>query len=376
MGALSKPADAKASTTTALWPVLGLVVGAVGAISWTAFSSRTYFVVWNRPAHLTSWQLSTWRDVVTNGAMSLFFAAIGLELGRELERGALRHRASRTTVISSAIGGMAVPALLTLMVGWLLQSSTLERAWGVPMSTDVAFAVSILALVAPARTGLRTSLLAIAVVDDALGIIVLATQGHHHYHLLFLVLSAAVLIGVSFVSARSTFATLLLLLLAYALWLRSGISPSLGAVMLGLVWRHDSSARLHVERLLTSVGTFVALPLYALSSVGMNWSTHPLRDHASLIVGLVAARLVGKTAGVTVGATIGHRLGGHLPGLDARRDLVGVGLLAAMGVTVPLYFARLIDAPASPTYGAITFAMLGATLLGGALGAAYFLRRR
>ena len=344
--------------------------GALIALAWSALSSTSY-----QHTVLAPWfrgHESGLHTVVLNGAMTIFFSAIGLELSRELRSNLRHHPRASLAPLLGAVGGMAATALLSLGLGAALTSSALTRGWGVPMATDIAFTLGVLALAGPrVPAPLRIFLLTLAVADDVLSVIVLAATGVSHVRFLGL----AALVGVvvlALVLARRVHPVVAFFLMVVPLWfcfVWAGVDPALSGVVAGLVTPVSTPAARQLEVTITRCSVAAVLPLFALVACGVTWtSISATGATGKIIFATIAVRVFGKVLGIGAGVYLAGRCG-------ARRDesltvpvLWGATLLCAIGFTVPLLFASALFSPTSATYGAFTVGLLGASLVGAGAG--------
>ena len=355
---------------------LSVCSGALVALVWSALSSTNY-----RRVITTSWwpgrQLNT-HSVILNGAMTIFFAAVGLELSRELRSNLRHHLRASLSPLLGALGGMAGTASLSLLIGAIVNSSALRRGWGIPMATDIAFTLGVLALaghrIPPA---LRVFLLTLAIADDVLSVVVLSITGVAHVRGLGLIAIVGVTaIGVQLgrrVSPRVAFPLILVVLwLAFA-W--AGIETALSGVVAGLVIPVTSTRARQLEVLATRYSVAVALPLFALVACGVTWTSLTWSSaNIKVISGTIVVRLLGKLLGIGAGVYVATKLGAPRHASLTPRILTGATLLCAIGFTVPLLFAGALFDNAGATYGSFTLGLLGASLLG-ALGGVVILRQ-
>ncbi len=344
-------------------------VGALVALVWSATASGSYqaVVTHHWPASRLTLHL-----VVLNGLMTLFFAAVGLELSRELRANGRHHLRASLSPLLGAVGGMVGTALLSLGTGVLVGSPALRRGWGVPMATDIAFTLGALALAGDrVPSHLRLFLLTLAIADDVLSVAVLSTTGVSRVRgLAFLAILVVIAMG-PWLGRRLSPAWCWSIMVV-ATWLTfawAGIDPALSGVVAGLLTPVHSVRARRVEAAVTRWSVGLALPLFALVACGVTWSSlHLSGATLKVIGGTMFVRLAGKALGIGAGVALAHRLGARRhPSLNPQ-VVVGATLLCAMGFTVPLLFAGALYPRSSATYGAFTLGLLGASLVGGALG--------
>jgi NhaA family Na+:H+ antiporter len=397
-----------------------LLVASIAAMAWANSPwSDSYESVWTTPLvfRLGSWGVVTdLRNAVNEGLMTLFFFVVALELKRELTTGELRQTRRAVLPVLGALGGMILPALIFLAIN---RASPASRGWGIPMATDIAFAVGLLAVLGQrVPANLRILLLTLAIADDLGAIIVIATVYSGGLNV-GLFATAAALLGVMSILRRLHVRFMpAYVLLGAGVWLAtyaSGVSPTLAGVALGLLtpaapfqrsravseeahrvadrtmddpdppdadahhwlWlaglsREAVSPLARLESLLHPWTSFVVVPVFALANAGVEIGAIAVdRPVAARVgVGIVAARIVGKMVGIAGAAWIAVRLGlVSLPRGVGWRHMVGLSAVAAVGFTVPLFVATL----AYPDRGLVSAARIGllvASVAAGLIGTA------
>ena len=396
-----------------------LLVASIAAMVWANSPwSAGYEHFWHTPMGLQIGDFSLDGDLrhwINDGLMAVFFFVIGLEVKHEVIHGALSTRKKAALPFLSAVGGMVVPALLFLLV---TQGTGAARGWGVPMATDIAFALGVLGLLGSrVPTSLRIFLLALAVVDDLGAILVIAIfySGPIRWSALA---AAGVVLAVIWVLRRAGIREVF----AYAvmgvfLWLaifESGVHATIAGVLLALMTPADphfdrSSFRVLTEELLDtydgalesgdkslaqatlgkleelSVGneapleramrhfhrwtSLVILPLFALANAGVSLQLSDITRafEAPVTMGILVGLVIGKLVGVTLAAWIGVRLGiATLPEGTRWTHVMGVAALAGIGFTVALFITDLafVDAAriAAAKVGIILASVVAAAL--------------
>lgn len=275
--------------------------------------------------------------IVNEGAMTLFFLAVGLEIRREIHDGELAGFRRAALPFAAAIGGMAVPALIYWMMN---PEGEAALGWGVPMATDIAFAVAALALLGRrASPAARVLLLSLAIVDDIGGVLVIAIASSDSIVRRWIPL---VMIGVVLgLAMRRNGVRLpwIYLVPGVTLWVGlhlCGVHPTLAGVVMGLLTPPADCAR--VQSRLQPWVTLLVVPAFAFLNAGvaLDW---PLPQPA-IALGIALALLLGKPIGVIVACWLAIRLRvAQLSPSLGWREITVVGLLAGVGFTVALFIA-------------------------------------
>jgi NhaA family Na+:H+ antiporter len=313
--------------------------------------------------------------------MVIFFFVVGLEIKYELVNGDLRDPKTAALPIIAAIGGMAAPALIYLAIAGGGEAGS---GWGIPMATDIAFAVGVLGLLGRRiPSAARLFLLTLAIVDDIGAIIVIAVFYTDDLSMVWLAVAVALLAVMGGMRLLRIWAIPAYVVVGFAAWfatLESGVHATLAGVAIGLMTPASSLlkadvARVHaqqsledreldpdevarlrfllsesvpmVERLqnrLHPFSAYVVLPVFALANAGVDLGGGVLGDAVSSAVGLgIAAGLVlGKPLGILLACFLAVRLGlGRLPDRTTWAQVVGLGAVAGIGFTVSLFIAGL-----------------------------------
>ncbi|NMR18740.1 Na+/H+ antiporter NhaA [Cellulomonas fimi] len=319
-----------------------------------------------------------------DGLLAIFFFVVGLELKREMVDGQLRKPSTAIVPILAAVGGIAVPATVYVLVNSLGEGGSLD-GWAIPVATDIAFAVAVLSIFGKGLpTALRAFLLTLAVVDDLLGIIVIAIFYTAGLQLAWLGAAFAVIaLFAVLVRRRGMTAWVLipLALLAWAFMHMSGIHATIAGVVLGFtvpaLARTGERVSLaeHFEHRWRPVSAGLAVPVFALFAAGVAMDPAALADAATdppsqgVFLGLV----VGKPIGILLATFLLVKLTRATLDPSARwPDLLAVSVVAGIGFTVSLLIGELSFAESSPhgervkaaiLLGSLTAAALGASLL-------------
>ena len=360
-----------------------LLVAAVTALAWTNLGAG-YEAFWHTELTLSLGDTVFGLDLrhwVNDGLMVLFFLSVGLEIARETTLGELRGVRAILAPALGAVGGLAVPAGVFLLFN---AGGPAAGAWGVPISTDTAVLLGVLALVGPrCPDQLRVFLLALAIVDDIGAVLAIAlfyTDDVDVVALLLAVVLFGALLGLRFVQFWRTPVYVVIGVLMWLAVLRSGVHPSVVGVAMGLLVnayapRRYDIARVQLagrsflvdptpgraaaaqaavteavspnERLQLRVqpwSSFVIVPLFVLANAGVALTAETLRAAVTspLTWGIVVGLVVGKPIGVSIGTWVALRTGlGAVPDTLRWGQLIGGAGLSGIGFTVALFVTEL-----------------------------------
>jgi Na+:H+ antiporter, NhaA family len=361
---------------------LALVLGSVAALVWVnLIDAGGYATFWAHHINIGIGSASIDESLghwVNDGLMTLFFFLISLEIKRELVTGELRHPKRAALPIIAALGGVVTP----IAIFFLITGGHNAEGWGIPMATDAAFAIGVLALLGDrVGTGVKLFLVTIAVVDDVAAILVIAVAYTDHLSVGWLLLAIAglgVVAAVRMLGVRRILVYVPLGLFVWVATFESGIHATLAGVALALltpavpVGGRDVLGEL--EHHLHPWVNFAILPLFALANAGVKLGGGELSDPDGRRIALAVALglVVGKFIGIA-GATLGAlrlRLGALPSGVDTR-SLLGAAALGGIGFTVSLFITPLAyDDPL--LVGAAKLGILGGSLISAAIGIAIF----
>ncbi len=393
---------------------IALVVAAAAALVWVNSPWQdSYESLWHSRVTIGFGVFSFDEDLrhfVNDGLMALFFFVVGLEIKREIVHGELADRRVAALPIFAAVGGMVVPAVVYLLVAGGGEGG---NGWGIPMATDIAFALGVLALLGSrVPPSLKLFLLTLAIVDDVGAIVVIALFYSEAIDG-FALLAAGLGIAASLVLRRLRVDwPPIYVALAVATWYvtyRSGVHPTIAGVALAFStstkrlapaviarrWAEDLSdtpsasevhqltisAREavspaeHLEELLHPATSFVVLPVFALANAGVEFRAGTLSAPGAtrVALGVAAGLLIGKLVGIVGGAWLGTRLRLAVLPLGTRwAQIAGVAALGGIGFTVSLFITNLaFDAP--NLREAAKLAALAASVAASLVGAAILL---
>jgi NhaA family Na+:H+ antiporter len=406
------------------WEAAGgaaLLLATVVALVWANVDTAGYEAFWKTPITLgvDGNILDTYLAAVVNdGLMALFFLLIGLEVKRELAVGELSTPKAAAVPFAAALGGMLLPAAIYLPFNL---GGPAQDGWGIPMATDVAFALAVLAaLRSRVPPSLWAFLLGVAVIDDIGAIIVIAvaySSGVSGAWLAAAVVALAAFWLLTRLHVQARVPYIALGVLAWAFTAASGVHATIAGVAVGLLmpavplqrpaavsaeahrvadetsdnpaspdsesesWMHLAElSRQAVSPLTRTVhalhpwSSFVILPIFALANAGIVFGAGALSADGALsaALGVAVGLLVGKAIGIPLGAWIVVRMGlGTIPRGARWVQMVGIGLIAGIGFTVSLFITDLaFDDPSvadaariGVLAGSVVAAIAGALLL-------------
>ena len=297
-------------------------------------------------ANLAGLTIHEW---INDALMAIFFYTVGMEIKREMISGSLSTVKKAMLPVFAAIGGMIVPAGIFLIVNTEVAS---RQAWGIPMATDIAFAIGALVATgkfAPAQ--LRSLLLALAVIDDLGAILVIAVFYSSGVSLIWLA-AFCIVAALNFTLNKKLqwrwSRHLILGVLAWTCMLYSGVHATLAGVVWGFLTPFDRTESAPLNIALHKVHPFVAyfiLPIFALANSGVNLpglSQLPSLLSDNLLWAIVLGLFVGKPLGITLASYVCLKVKlAELPSGIQTRHLVGLGLIAGIGFTMALFIAGL-----------------------------------
>jgi len=296
--------------------------------------------------------------IINYGLMTIFFFVVGLEIKRELVSGHLASVKKASMPFIAALGGMALPAGIYLLIA----GDVAPEGWAVPVATDIALAVGLLAMMGPVVTlSLRSFLLALAVIDDIGAILIIAivySSGIAYSWVLASAASIVLILALKQMNVTSIFTYILCgLLLWYGLY-RTGVHPTLAGVILGLLTPSrekadsdlediDDGSISHIEYLeakLHPYSSLIIVPIFAMANTGVVITEKSLSAATSSVIawGIFIGLVIGKPLGVLASAIAASKTRiAQLPEGSSIGTLAATGSAAGIGFTVALFIADL-----------------------------------
>lgn len=284
----------------------------------------------------------SWRDWMAVGPLSIFFFVAGLELKAEFTSGIFVERRRALIPLFAVIGGMLTPALLYLLFAKVSGAPT--SGWGIPMATDLPLVLAALSFMPIGFVAkVRPFLLALAITDDLGSILVLAFRFHQGISIFYIALLALAFALYWFAHhhLHGSIQKFVIAVMVGIIWvasLRSGISPSVTAVILALLT--PTISELTRSRFWEPLVNFIVVPLFVFSALAITLDLAFASLFSPISLSLVVARLIGKPVGIFCGAVLGALVIRSGLGLS-RTELWGAGIIASLGLSVSLLFVQL-----------------------------------
>lgn len=354
-----------------------MLVAAIAGVLWANLHTSSYRAVQHTdvgPMSLQHW--------ATDGLLVIFFFVAGMELKRELVAGSLRRPAQALVPLAAAAGGMITPAAVYLVLNFALPGGRPD-GWAVPMATDIAFALTVLALAgSKLPTSLRAFLLTLAIADDIGAILIIAVVFSTNLAWLWLVgaaVGAAVWFGLQRARVNAWYLYVVIFVITWWCLYSSGVHATIAGVVLGLLTRTSASESLDpIDRWETfwrPISSSIVVPFFALMAAGVVLTGPALQRIATepVAIGIAAGLVLGKVIGI-FGFTwliATFTKASLAPGLRWI-DVLSVSLLGGIGFTVALLVAELsfpddpalLDAAkAAVLIGSVIAAVLASVLL-------------
>lgn len=291
------------------------------------------------------------RHWVNDALMTIFFFVVGLEIKRELVAGELNDVRKAMLPAIAAVGGMVGPALIYLAFN---AGRPGEAGWGIPMATDIAFAVGVMALLSKrVPPGLKVFLLSLAIVDDVGAILVIALFYSSGIQFAWLLGALLLLVAIVVMRRLRVYWVPAYAIVGALVWfatLESGVHATIAGVALALLTSARPtdpggvSVAERLEHLLHPWSSFLIIPIFALANAGLVLSAGTIKDAmtSSVALGVIVGLVVGKIVGISAAAWVATRAGvARLPEGVTWRHIVGGAALAGIGFTVSLFIAGL-----------------------------------
>ena len=310
---------------------------------------------------------------INDGFMAVFFVLVGMEVKKELFEGALSSYQQAIFPASAAVGGMIVPALIYWFIA--KQDPSLANGWAIPMATDIAFALGIMALLSKqVPLSLKIFLLALAIIDDLGAIVVIALFFSHELSVQALIFSGISILTLVLLNRFRVSALCAYMMIGAILWasvLKSGVHATLAGVIIGFcipLKGKKGERPLHdFEHILAPWSSFVILPLFAFANAGVSFDGIDVSMISSpLLLAIACGLIIGKPVGVFGFSYISVKLGlAKLPDGINFKQIFAVAVLCGIGFTMSMFLASLaFDADAGESVNTLSRLgiLLGSTI--------------
>lgn len=311
---------------------------------------------------------------VNDGLMAVFFLLVGLEIKRELVEGELSSIKQASLPIFAALGGMLAPALIYT---WVNLSSPTLHGWGIPMATDIAFAIAVISLLGNrVPLSLKIFLTALAIVDDLGAILVIAffyTEELHLAYLPYIIGVLALLFLLNYLNVKRIWAYVIpgifLWYFIHGFGVHATIAGVLTAFFLPTTEDDKESPLEKLEHLLVKPVNFIIMPIFAFANTNIKFESSMLDGlTSSLSLGVILGLLIGKPLGIMLMSFIAVKLKISSLPIGARwRQILGLSLLAGIGFTMSIFIA-LLSFSENIYQVQAKFSILIASVLAGILG--------
>ncbi len=291
------------------------------------------------------YSVSLW---INDGLMAIFFLLVGLEIKREIIEGELSSPQKAAMPIFAALGGMIVPASIYSLIN---SNTPTIHGWGIPMATDIAFALGVISLLGKrVPSSLKIFLAALAIADDLGAIFVIAIFYTNELHWMQLLYSAGIFIVLIILNRFGVKKLIYYIIPGIFLWYfvhHSGIHATIAGVLLALTIPtntvKDESPLEKLEHLLVRPVNFLIMPIFALANTNIRFENNMIDGLSSpLGLGIICGLALGKPIGVSLFSWLSVKLGmAKLPSKANWKHIFGLGLLAGIGFTMSVFIALL-----------------------------------
>jgi NhaA family Na+:H+ antiporter len=312
---------------------------------------------------------------INDGLMAIFFLLVGLEIKRELVEGELSSLKKATLPIVAALGGVLAPACIYFGINI---GTPTASGWGIPMATDIAFAIAIISMLGKKAPGsLKIFLSALAIVDDLMAILVIAVFYSSELHYLYLLYAGGIFVFLLILNRLGVKNLAAYLIPGVFIWYfihHSGVHATIAGVLtaFAIPTTPDSteSPLEKLEHILVNPVNFVIMPIFALANTNIEFESGMLAGLTTALgMGIVAGLVIGKPLGITIFSWLAVRLGlGKMPKNATWMHIIGVGMLGGIGFTMSIFIALLSFTGEEIILSEAKFSILTASVTSGILG--------
>ncbi|WP_439581775.1 Na+/H+ antiporter NhaA [Dyadobacter bucti] len=312
---------------------------------------------------------------INDGLMAIFFLLVGLEIKRELIEGELSSFKKASLPIFAALGGVLAPA--AIYFGFNAGTET-APGWGIPMATDIAFAIAIISMLGKrVPSSLKIFLSALAIVDDLMAILVIAVFYSSDIHYMFLLYAGGIFLFLLLLNKLGVKNLAAYLIPGLFIWYfihHSGVHATIAGVLtaFAIPTTPDAteSSLEKLEHLLVNPVNFIIMPIFALANTNITFEPAMITGlTTSLGLGIIVGLVVGKPLGITLFSWIAVMLGfGKMPKNANWKHIMGTGMLGGIGFTMSIFIALLSFSGNNLILAEAKFAILTASVISGLIG--------
>lgn len=330
-----------------------------------------YNIGWESASIELRYPIISW---INDGLMAIFFLLVGLEIKREVVEGELSSFKQASLPIMAAIGGVAFPALIYHFLNTGLES---HSGWAIPMATDIAFALAVISILGKSvPTSLKILLAALAIVDDLMAILVIATFYSTSLHFTYLLYAGglfALLIAFNRLGVKNIAFYIIPGVFIWYFIHHSGIHATIAGVLVAITLPTTPDAKESplekLEHLLMKPVNFFIMPLFALANTNIKFESAMVDGlFTPLGMGIVLGLFIGKPVGIFIASWLSIKTGfSKMPDKAGWSHIVGVGMIAGIGFTMSIFISLLSFTSAELLVEA-KFSILVGSLLSGIIG--------
>lgn len=320
-----------------------------------------------------AYSVSIW---INDGLMAIFFLLVGLEIKREVVEGELSNFRNASLPIIAALGGMIVPAFIYFL---FTRGTEYQNGWGIPMATDIAFSLAIIAMLGKAvPMSMKIFLAALAIVDDLGAILVIAIFYTDELHWSYLGLSALIMLSLVALNYFNVKKHIFYIIPGIFLWYfmhHSGIHATISGVLLAFTIPTNVSTMVmspleKLEHKLHTPVNFFIMPIFALANTNILFKTGMVDGFVTnFSLAIICGLVLGKVIGINLFSLIAIKLGiSNLPFKSEWKHMIGAGFLAGIGFTMSIFIALLSFKEHIELQEEAKFAILIASTISGLIG--------
>jgi NhaA family Na+:H+ antiporter len=312
---------------------------------------------------------------INDGLMAIFFLMVGLEIKRELVEGELSSFKKAALPIFAALGGVIAPALIFTFFN---KNTETAGGWGIPMATDIAFAIAIITMLGKkVPASLKIFLAALAIVDDLMAILVIAIFYSSELHYMYLLYAGGIFAGLLVLNKLGVKSLAAYLVPGVFIWYfihHSGVHATIAGVLTAFAIPTTPDAKESplekLEHILVNPVNYFIMPLFALANTNIKFEDGMLEGLQTPVgLGIIFGLVFGKPLGITLLSWLSVKIGiSDLPAGASWLHIVGVGMLGGIGFTMSVFIALLSFVGQELILSEAKFSILTGSILSGILG--------